>query len=123
MLMAELREFAAALSLFLERFPAWLAYRDEATPPRAEPPRIEDALPEIEAITEELREHDAIDPAIPESLEKQAGDVRSNPEDSLATRGLKDSLNNVLGRLGEIVAIGKRWVAREIKDVAGKSWA
>ena len=119
---AELRKFAAALTVFLRQFPAWLVYRDEGAPARTEPPQIEDVLPEIEAITEELREHDAIDPAIPESLEKQAGDVRSNPEDPLATRGLKDSLNNVLGRLGEIVAIGKRWVAREIKDVAGKTW-
>jgi hypothetical protein len=119
---AELREFAAALSLFLERFPAWRAYRDETAPPRAEPPRIEEALPEIEAIAEELRERDAIDPAIPESLEQQAGDVRSNPEDALAKRGLKDSLNNFLGRLGEIVAVGKRWVANEVKDIAGKTW-
>lgn len=119
---AELREFAAALSLFLERFPAWRAYRDEAAPPRAEPPRIEEVIPEIEAITAELRESDAIDPAIPESLEKQAGDVRSNPEDSLAKRGLADSLNNFLGKLGEIVAAGNRWVANEVKDTAGKTW-
>ena len=119
---AELREFAAALSLFLERFPAWRAYRDETAPQRAEPPRIEEVIPEIEAITAELREHDAIDPAIPESLEKQAGDVRSNPEDSLAKRGLVDSLKNVLGRLGEIVAAGNRWVANEVKDTAGKTW-
>jgi hypothetical protein len=119
---AELREFAAALSVFLERFPAWRAYRDETAPAPPAAPGIEEAIPEIEAITEELREHDAIDPAIPESLEKQAGDVRSNPQDSLATRGLADSLNNFLGRLGEIVAVGKRWVAHEIKDIAGKAW-
>jgi len=119
---ADLRQFAAALSLFLERFPAWRAYRDETAPVPPAAPGIEEAIPEIEAITEELREHEAIDPAIPESLEKQAGDVRSNPEDSLAKRGLVDSLNNFLGRLGEIVAVGKRWVAHEIKDIAGKTW-
>ena len=117
---AELREFAAALSLFLERFPAWRAYRDEAAPPRVEPPRIEEVIPEIEAITEELREHEAIDPAIPESLEKQAGDVRSNPEDSLAKRGLVDSLNNFLGRIGEAIVAGGKWALGEIVDVGGQ---
>jgi Leucine-rich repeat (LRR) protein len=117
---AELREFAAALSLFLERFPAWLAYRDEGAPTPPKPPRIEDALPEIEAITEKLREHDAIAPAIPESLEKQAGDVRSNPEDSLAKRGLVDSLKNVLGRIGEAILAGGKWVLGEIVDVGGQ---
>lgn len=117
---AELREFAAALSLFLERFPAWLAYRDEAAPAPPKPPRIEDALPEIEAIAEELREYDAIDPAIPESLEKQVGDVRSNPEDSLAKRGLVDSLRNVLGRIGEAILAGGKWVLGEIVDIGGQ---
>ncbi|MGY6645613.1 MAG: leucine-rich repeat domain-containing protein [Salinarimonas sp.] len=117
---AELREFAAALSLFLERFPAWRAYRDETAAAPAEPPRIEEVTPEIEAITEELREHEAIDPAIPESLEKQAGDVRSNPEDSLAKRGLADSLNNVLGRIAEAILALGRWALGEIVDVGGQ---
>jgi len=119
---AELREFAAALSLFLERFPAWRAYRDETAPAPPAAPRIEEAIPEIEAITEELRERDGIDPAIPESLEKQAGDARSNPEDSLAKRGLVDSLNNVLGRLGEFVVAIRRQAIVEFKDIAGRTW-
>ncbi|MCC5978117.1 MAG: hypothetical protein JJU21_08655 [Salinarimonas sp.] len=124
---AELREFAAALSVFLERFPAWRAYRDETAPAPPAAPGIEEAIPEIEAITEELREHDAIDPAIPESLEKQAEDVRSNPREPLTWRGLADSLNNVLGKLAEstiargVVAGGQRIVI-EVKDIAGKTW-
>ena len=118
---AELREFAAALSLFLERFPAWRAYRGETAPAPPAAPRIEEAIPEIEAITEELREHEAIDPAIPESLEKQAGDVRSNPEDSLAKRGLVDSLNNVLSRIGEAILTGGTWVADPVKNFLGKN--
>lgn len=119
---AAIRSFAAELDRFLQRFPAWLAYRDEGASARAEPPRIEDVLPEIEAIAEELRDHDAIDPAIPESLEKQAEDVRINPGNPTAKRGLKDSLNNVLGRICEALVAGGSSIANEAKDLAVTTW-
>ena len=95
----ELAELAAAITLFLERFPEWRAYRAAAGIGAPAPETVAAKLPEIEAITDELFDRAQIDTGVPESLKSQAATVRDDPTDPVATRGLVDSLGNVLSAL------------------------
>lgn len=117
---AELRTFAAALALFLERFPEWRAYRDDPAAPPVDPGAVASSLQRIAEIAEALSGRAEIDDAIPESLVEQVGAARDAPGDALVARGLLASAQNVLSRLG---AVALRWVRAEAKDIAGKSWA
>lgn len=118
---AELKTFAAALAVFLERFPEWKAYRSDDTRPEAAPlPR--DLLPAIDAVFEDLIGRPEVDAVIPQKLREQSEDVREEPENRKLIRGFVDSVNNVLGILAEAALKGARVVISEIKDFSGQTW-
>ncbi len=119
---AELKTFAQALAVFLERFPEWKAYRDDDTAPVTLAPLPSSVLPEIDAVFDDLMARDEIDPLIPEKLREQTDDLRNEPENPRLLRGFLDSANNVFGTLAEAALAGGRWVIGEAKDFAGMSW-
>ena len=119
---AEIQEFAAALSLFLERFKDWRDYRDDAV---AHPIAAEDALEgarEIEALVADLADPDVVDPDIPEDLNSQIADVREAPDDPIASTGLVASASNLLAGVFAPIARGWRVIRREVSDLVGKTW-
>ncbi len=118
---AELKTFAAALTVFLERFPDWKAYRDDDTAPIPAPPTLE-ILEGIDAVVGDLVGRDEIDPSIPGNLRQQNQDVRDEPENRRLLRGFLDSTNNVLGKLAEAALATGRWVVGEAKDIGGRTW-
>jgi len=108
----ELRELAAAIDLFLERFPDWRAYRAGAEVGMPEPETVAAHLPEIDDIADALFDRAEIDIGVPESLKAQVATMRDDPADHVAARGLVDSLGNVLSALALPVWRAARAVAR-----------
>ena len=100
---AVLQEFAAALALFLERFPEWRAYRtshlDEVIPAD----RILAANAEIRTIETALTASDGIDPEVPLVLHDLGAAVEDVPLDAVVAHGLLDSVGNVLSALGTVL--------------------
>lgn len=119
---AELKTFAAALAVFLERFPDWKAYRDDDTAAATTAPLASNLLPEIDAVFEDLMDRDEIDQIIPLKLKEQAEDLRNEPDNSRLLRGFCDSVNNVLAKLGEAALAVGRWAIGEAKDIGGRYW-
>ncbi len=96
---AEVTELAAAIALFLERFPAWRRYRDDANPPAYSAQDVAAVIPLIRALDAKLRDHAEIDPDIPNQLDLLTDAATDAPEDGLSTRGLLDSFGNVVSAL------------------------
>jgi hypothetical protein len=119
---ADVAEFAAALALFLDRFPAWRAYRQDAVERPIDPDSVQDALRQIEEIASDLEDREGIDPALPAALEEQADAVREIPEDAIAAKGLIVSLGNALGAIANRAMTAVRVIRREVGDIAGKTW-
>jgi len=118
----DIAEFAAALALFLERFPDWRAYREAARAHPPDPEAVQSSLPEIEAFAEALEEITAISPEIPDSLEQQAEAVREDPEDEIAAAGIVASLRNVASALGHFALSAWRIAKREGADIGKQTW-
>lgn len=118
----DIAEFAAALALFLERFPDWRAYREAARVHPPDPEAVQSSLPEIEAFAEALEEISAISPEIPDSLEQQAEAVREDPEDEIAVAGIVASLRNVASALGHFALSTWRIAKREGADIGKQTW-
>lgn len=109
---AELVEFAAAVALFLERFPVWRAYREEALARPLTAAEALAALQPIEELADELFERPEIDPEIARSLKDQVAEVREQPEDTLASKGLVASTRNVLAKIAELAWRGVKGAGR-----------
>jgi Leucine-rich repeat (LRR) protein len=103
---AELAEFAAAVALFLERFPAWRDYQDAEASAPTDPASVVEALPRIDVIVADLFDRPSVAPEIPEILREQAQSVYEDPEDALAVRGMLDSVGNLLKAFGRKALLG-----------------
>ncbi|GAB1480028.1 hypothetical protein MASR2M74_25990 [Paracoccaceae bacterium] len=96
---AELQEFAAAIALYLERFPTWRAYRREALERPLTGDDVRRALPLVAEVEQAIDDRIGIDPAIPRTLRDLRHAAQEEPADSVVGHGLLDSLGNVLSAL------------------------
>lgn len=123
---AEVTQLAAAIALFLERFPAWRAYRDDAHPTNISAKDVEAIIPVIRALDEELRRHPEIDEAIPKQLDALADAAMDAPDDPVAARGLIDSATNVWAALASRALPALKWVAKQpvnlVKGIVQRGW-
>jgi hypothetical protein len=119
---ADVQEFAAALGLFLDRFPDWIAYKADADAHPPDPAQIEDLLPAARTLIEAARDDDVVSDDVADALEDQRSNAEDDPTDPIAARGLRMSLRNVLNALGEQALAGLRVVKRETGDVVGRTW-
>lgn len=123
---AELVELAAAIALFLERFPEWRAYREDALSHPLSAEEVQAALPPIDAIAEELFDRAEIDPEIGRNLKDQLAAVREEAGDALSAKGLIASARNVLGRLAEAAVrsgkSGAAFLGREAANLGKMTW-
>jgi len=119
---AELVEFAAAVALFLERFPVWRAYREEALARPLTAAEALAALQPIEELADELFERPEIDPEIARSLKDQVAEVREQPGDTLASKGLVASTRNVLAKIAELAWRGVKGTGRELGSIGKMTW-
>ena len=121
---ADLREFAAAVTLFLERFPEWRAYREAAQARPLDAAAVQRTLPAIGEIEDELLDRVGIDPDIPRVLRDLRRSAEDAPEDKVAGRGLVDSAGNLLSGLAHVLWQGIKATGRGagwfIKEVAKK---
>jgi Leucine-rich repeat (LRR) protein len=113
---AELQEFAVAVALFLERFPAWRAYRAAAMARPVDAKRMAESLPAIREIEELLMDQIGVDPAIPRMLRDLSVASVEMPDDKITSNGLLDSVVNVVAALGTVLwggikatGRGSRW--------------
>ncbi|MDV7143174.1 hypothetical protein R3X27_10815 [Tropicimonas sp. TH_r6] len=105
---AELQEFAAAIALFLERFPEWRAYRDP-TPEETFSPEVALHLAEtVRELAGALKDLPEMDPAISASLEEQAQAVAEMAEDAVTAKGQANSASNVVSAVAEILWKGAK---------------
>ncbi|MCA3446595.1 MAG: hypothetical protein INF93_07750 [Rhodobacter sp.] len=109
---AEIAAFAAAVALFLERFPEWRDYRRIEIPEVPSPARLAGALPRIDEIIGDLFDRDAIAAEIPEQLQMLEQSAWEAPEDALAARGLFASFGNVLSALAHVALRAVKAVGR-----------
>ena len=100
---AELKEFAASVALFLERFPDWRAYRNAAYQDPPDLKKIKDAADGVDDLARGLEDDESIDPQIPKALHDLADDARQSPEDEIIGRGLLTSAHNVIASLAQVV--------------------
>ena len=119
---ADIEEFAAALALFLERFPEWQVYRQDALdhPPNVD--LIKSVLPELQDLTGDIAGRPHIDERLPKALESQIETVRDEPEDYLASKGLVASFNNFLGALMDKALPAAKMVKSELGDFSANLW-
>ncbi|WP_203232353.1 hypothetical protein, partial [Gemmobacter caeruleus] len=122
---AELQEFAVALSLYLERFPEWRAYRDLAAETPANPETLRKTLPRIAEIEAALAERVGVDPTIPARLRDLRNLAQEDPQDPIAAAGLLDSFGNIMAALAHglwrgIKATGKG-LGWSVKTFAAKA--
>jgi hypothetical protein len=96
---AELQEFAAAIALYLERFPTWRAYRREALERPLTGDDVRRALPLVAEVEQAIDDRIGIDPAIPRTLRDLRHAAQEEPADSVVGHGLLDSVGNVLSAL------------------------
>lgn len=119
---ADLAEFAAALALFLERFPEWIAYKEDAARQPPSPEAVSASLPAISELTADLAGRPEIDPGVTRSLDDQIDAVRDDPNDGLTTHGLNASTSNVLNALAEMALLAWRRVKAEVGDISLQAW-
>jgi hypothetical protein len=123
---AEVVELAAAIALFLERFPAWRAYRDDANPRTISAKEVEVIIPLIRAVNAGLRDYPEIDEAISKQLDALADGAKDAPDDAIAARGLVDSATNVLAALASKALPALKWLAKHPvnagKAIARRGW-
>ena len=120
---AELRSFASAIRLFLERFPAWRAYRDGPVPDRVAEGTVAASLDEVGEITVALIDRAEIAAAIPRTLADLAEATAEDPLDPLVSVGLIRSVGNVLSALARAalpalrrMAAAGRGFARQVRE-------
>ena len=109
---AELRTFAAAVALFLERFPAWRIYRDEPAPAPLTLAEASASASDVAEIAAALTDRAAIDPAIPAALTDLAQAVKDAPGDPIGTKGLIRSIGNVLSVLAQHALAASRGLVK-----------
>ncbi|MEM6303090.1 MAG: leucine-rich repeat domain-containing protein [Pseudomonadota bacterium] len=119
----DIEEFAAALTLFLERFPEWRAYRDAALADAIPPDDAEAAADLSDTFAESLEDQDEIDPAIPAVIEEQSEAVREDPEDRITSRGLVASVSHVASSLASFALPVLKWAKQEAVDLAKLTWS
>lgn len=121
---AELREFAAAIALYLERFPTWRAYRREALERPLSGEEVRKALPLVGEIVQALDDRIGIDPAIPGVLRDLGRAAHEDPADLVTSHGWLDSLGNVLSALARGLWSAARTTGRSligfVRQVGGK---
>ncbi len=111
---AELLGFAAALALFLERFPEWRSYRDKANTRPVDPAKLADTLQQIAQIEAELLDRIGIDPEIPRKLRDLRTLSAEDLTDPVAANGLLDSFGNVMSALGDVLVKGAKKLGRTL---------
>jgi hypothetical protein len=119
---ADIEEFAAALELFLERFPEWRRYKDDAIQQVLDTQDVTDSLPELEDLTEDLAARPWVDDKLPPQLNDLIKAVREDPEDALTTTGLVRSASNVLRAISEKAIAGAKILKREGVDILSDAW-
>lgn len=105
---AELKEFAAALALFLERFPEWRSYREKAQNQPLDRTKLIRSLPAIAEIEGDLIDRAGIDPQVPGRLKDLRQLANEDPDDPIAAHGALDSFRNVVGALADLVVTGAK---------------
>ena len=120
---ADIQEFAAALALFLERFPDWRSYRDEAAASQISEQDAIDAIPDVEEITRSLEELPEIDPAISSELEALTQDVLDEPADRVVRAGLVSSVGNLLAALASRALVVLKACKREAGEITTETWS
>jgi len=118
----DLTEFAAALALFLNRFPDWNAYKFDVETSFPDAEIIEGFLPFVHDIADELKDRPEVDRSIPENLEKQIEASEDDLDDALIAAGVFASIGNVLNAVAEKALEAVRWAKLETLDIAKKAW-
>lgn len=113
---AELRELAAAIAVFMERFPDWVSYRDKARAAPLDQVKVAETTNLIEELAREVEGREGIHEEIPQSLDDQIAAVKDALRDPVAARGLQDSARNVLLGLARA-----GWWA--VKQAGGAVWS
>lgn len=116
---ADIRAFAAALGLFLDQLPDWRAYRAAALPEAA---AVAAARPEVDAITDALRDRPAVDAGVADRLAALHDDLRDEPDSRWLALGLARSARNVVAALAGTVVSAWRIARREAGDIGARWW-
>ena len=101
-----------------QRFPAWRAYRDAAVPV-PDPKTISAALPDVLSFADTLTNRSQIGLEVPEQIVALVDQVQDAPGETVAARGLIDSLTNVVAAVATRVIT---WVKSESRDVGKVAW-
>lgn len=119
---ADVEEFAAALTLFLDRFIDWRLYKEEAEAAVIDPVEARSSVPDVLVLTEELRVMPEVGSEVTDELEALAQDVEEDAENPIVAKGLLSSLSNVFAAMGT-AAMGFLKTARdELGDLTAKTW-
>lgn len=92
----DVAQFAMQVSLYLDRFLVWKAYKDDATPKNVPIEEIAEALPEFEAVHHMLEVSDWSSPPVIEAYGTTVVDVEYMPGDLLMAKALQDTTREVL---------------------------
>ena len=105
---ADLREFAAAIALYLDRFTDWRDYLSDAEATSADASALR---PDAETLARAFAAEPWSDPAIADGL--AAASDAAEPDEPVGGRGLVASLCNLVGAIGQRALAGLRTARRE----------
>ena len=98
---SELAGLAAAVDTFVNRFPDWISYQEdaEATPPTAKD--VTDIRPAFEGLGDALKASRNVDAEVSEEFCDEVFAVKDDPESEIEAKGLLASTRNVAVTLSE----------------------
>jgi len=114
---ADLAALAENIMQFMDRFPEWRAYREEAAESAPEINALAKQLREISDLTRAMAEHPEIAVNVTDDLAEQTSEVEEEPGDTVAGYGLLASIHNVLRELASLANPVWNWIRQEGQEI------